>query len=213
MKLYIEDNQPIPAIQILDDSAPTPSGYTEGTSIEDWFNYGRRSLGAFFGFNFFTWRNKIQELVIAIVNSDFSNWNGLSPEEKEIASELILAPYSLRTGVVSDEVDKRNWKNLVIVSQGTLVDDITGRSKIVEMMRESVSDELRKETMTKTDTDSFFTDVSAMLDTFIGANTPDFKQWLTNEVGSPYEADGFEQKSYFSQAREDYLLDIYNGQF
>jgi len=213
MKLYIEDNQPIPAIQILEDSAPIPSGYTEGTSIEDWFKFARNSLGAFFGFNFFTWRNKIQELVIAIVNSDFSNWNGLSPEEKEIASELILAPYSLRTGVISDEVDKRNWKNLVIVSQGTLVDDITGRSKIVEIMRETVSDELRKETMTKTDTDSFFTDVSAMLDTFIGANTPDFKQWLTNEVGSPYELDGFEQKSYFSQAREDYLLDIYNGQF
>lgn len=213
MKLYVEDNQTIPAVLILQDADTPPSGYTEKTSIEDWFNYGRNSLGAFFGFNYLTWRGKINELMIAIVNADFSNWNGLSTPEKEIVSGLILAPYSLRTGVVSDTVDQRNWKKLIVVAQGTPVEEFTGRAKVVEKMREAVSEELRVDTMTKADSDSFFTDVSAMIDTFIHANTPDFKQWLTNEVGSPYETDGFEQKTYYSQAREDYLLDIYNGQF
>ena len=213
MKLYIEDNQTIPAIQILDDGATPPVGFSEGTSIEDWFKYGRGSLGAFFGFNYLTWRMKVQGLVIAIAGSDFSTWNNLSTPEKEIASDLILAPYTLRTSVVSDTIDKKNWNVLVTTSQGTPVETYTGRAKVVEKMREAVSEELRVDSMTKDDADKFFTDVSAMIDTYKGANTPDFKQWLTNEVGSPYENDGFAQKTYYSQAREDYLLEIYNGQF
>jgi len=213
MKLYIEENQPIPAIQILDDSEPTPTGFREGTTIVEWNKYGSECFGEFFGFNYLTWRKKIQSLMIAIVNPDFSNWNGLSLEEKEVVTTLILAPYSLRTSVFSDAIDKSNWKILVITSQGTPTSRLTGRAEIVEMMREAVSEELRVETISKDFCDKFFTDVSLMLDTLIGGNTPDFKEWLTNEVGSPYELDGFAQKTYYSVERRDYLVEIYNGQF
>ena len=42
MKLYIEDSEAIPAIQVLPDADPAPSGFTEDTSIEGWDKYALR---------------------------------------------------------------------------------------------------------------------------------------------------------------------------
>jgi len=213
MKLYIEDNQNIPSIQILPDTDPTPTGYTEKTSIEDWHKYGRRSLGEFVGHNYLTWRRKIQSLILAIVAPDYSNWNGLTTVDKEIAAEMILAPYSLRTTIVNDEQDIENWTSLIIQSQGKPVDDYRGRVQIIEKMREAVGNELRVETMSKNDVDTFYANTQTLLSEFIASNSPKLKQWLTNEPGTPYENNGFAQEPYYSQEREDYLIAVYAGNY
>ena len=213
MKLYVENNEAIPAIKVLQDSDPAPSGYTEKTSIEDWYKYGGEVLGAFFGFNYLTWRNKILNLVVGIVNPDYSNWIGLNADQKAIAIELILAPYALRVPAISDEADQKNWIELIITSQGAPVWKYDGRSKVVEEMREAVAEELRVETITKAEVDLFYSDTFDFLQYFIASNSIAFKQWLTNEVGSPYENDGFAQKTYYSIARKDYLLSIYQGNY
>lgn len=44
MKLYVEDNEAIPAIQVLVDSDPTPDGFTEKTTIVDWDIYGLKAI-------------------------------------------------------------------------------------------------------------------------------------------------------------------------
>jgi len=213
MKLYIEDNQTLPAIAILPDADPAPAGYTESNTIEDWHKYGGRVLGEFKGHNYLTWRKQIGGLIVAIVQPDYSNWAGLNAAEKAIATEMILAPYALRTTIVNDQTDGINWNNLIITSQGTPVLKYTGRAQVVEKMREAVGNELRVETISKDDVDGFYKATQEHLGSYTAANTPDFKQWLTNEVGSPYENAGFEQETYWSQAREDYLLEIYNGNY
>ena len=46
MKLYLEDGETIPAVQILPDVDPAPSGYTLSTSIEDWDTYWSRGVSS-----------------------------------------------------------------------------------------------------------------------------------------------------------------------
>jgi hypothetical protein len=213
MKLYVENNESIPAIKVLQDSDPAPSGYTEKTSIEDWYKYGNEVLGAFFGFNYLTWRTEIFNLIIGIVGNDYTNWNNLNNEQKSIAIDLILAPYSLRVPTISDEQDLKNWNELIVISQGLPVSKYEGRAKIIEKMREAVSNELRTETMSKEDADLFYKDTFDLISYFQASNSPDFKQWLTNEVGTPYENNGFAQKIYYSITRKNYLLSIYQGNY
>jgi len=213
MKLYVENNEEIPAIKVLQDSDPAPSGYTEKSSIEDWYNYGGEVLSAFFGFNYLTWRIIISDLVIGIVGPTFANWNNLNANQKTIAIELILAPYALRVPTISDEQDSKNWLNLMITSQGIPVSKFLGRAKIVEEMREAVGNELRVETITKQETDDFYQTTQPYLKQFIASNSPRFKNWLTNKVGTPFENNGFAQEIYYSIARKDYLLQIYQGNY
>jgi len=213
MKLYVENNETIPAIKVLQDSDPAPSGYTQKTSIEDWYNFGYEILDAFFGFNYLTWRNEILNLIIGIVGPTYTNWNNLNQDQKNIAINLILAPYSLRVPTITDEQDLKNWNELIIISQGLPVLKYTGRAKIVEKMREAVGNELRVETMAKEDIDLFYSSTSQYLQYYIASNSPEFKQWLTNEVGSPFENEGFAQEIYYSIARKDYLLQIYQGNY
>jgi len=213
MKLYVENNEEIPAIKVLQDSDPAPSGYTEKISIEDWHQYGGEVLDAFFGFNYLTWRTQIFNLVIGIVNPDYSNWIGLNANQKTIAINLILAPYVLRVPTISDELDLKNWNDLIVTSQGLPVSKYGGRAKIVEEMREAFGEELRVETITKTDIDLFYSATSQLLQYYIASNSPEFKQWLTNEVGSPFENNGFAQEIYYTIARKDYLLSIYQGNY
>lgn len=213
MKLYVENNEAIPAIKVLQDSDPAPSGYTQKTSIEDWHQYGGEVLDAFFGFNYLTWRTQIFNLVIGIVGPTYTNWNNLNQDQKNIAINLILAPYSLRVPTITDEQDLKNWNELIIISQGLPVLKYTGRAKIVEKMREAVGNELRVETMAKEDIDLFYSSTSQYLQYYIASNSPEFKQWLTNEVGSPFENEGFAQEICYSIARKDYLLQIYQGNY
>lgn len=58
----------------------------------------------------------------------------------------------------------------------------------------------------------FGKDVNTMLTNFERFQDYDFINWLTNAVGTPFENDGFEQKTdYYSLDLKNDLLKIYNG--
>ena len=78
-------------------------------------------------------------------------------------------------------------------------------------MRKRVSDELRKETLTKYDTDDFWDATHIIFNEYIDANGAKFKDWLSNTEGSDYENNGFAQKEYFTEELRDDLLNIYKG--
>jgi len=90
MKLYIENNETIPAVQILQDSDLAPSGYTLIDTIDNYVNHGPALVGS--TKNFMDWmclRDKIKELIIAITGPDFANWSNLSDSEKKAAAIYI----------------------------------------------------------------------------------------------------------------------------
>jgi hypothetical protein len=126
-------------------------------------------------------------------------------------SRYILAPYTLRLTIHTDTIDEQNWFNLIQVTQGldSQKEPFTGRTLLIEKMRKCIANKVRKELMTIATSQQFFKDVFQMLEWYIRAACPDFKLWLTN--ASPYDADGFEEKSYWTQDLEDELMDIYNN--
>lgn len=164
-------------------------------------NHGERLLG--YGRS----RELMKNAVISIVSTDFSDWGNLSDEEKLISIKWVVAPYALRVSMISDDQDKVNWNKLIVESQGKPVHSYRGRALVVELMREAVGDELRRELISKDDIDDFYESTQQLLDSYVASNSPSFKDWLCGEF------DGFSQKSYFSIERRDYLMNIYNGNY
>ena len=72
---------------------------------------------------------------------------------------------------------------------------------------------MRLGSITLAQTQDFYTHVYEFIIWFNQAKKPDFKQWLTNEVGSPYENNGFAQTAYYSVQMKDDLMLIYNGNY
>ncbi len=106
-KLYIEDNEVRPAILVLEDSEPNPSGFTESSSIIDWDFYAPRNVGVIALPDFLSLRTKIGELVVA---KGFSNCDN---EEKIIASKWFVVDKSDRDTVRTEEEQKSDAKNLI----------------------------------------------------------------------------------------------------
>jgi hypothetical protein len=210
-KLWIE-NISIPAILYQED---TPSGdYLDKTNdAVYWDLYGMQVMDYIFV------RDNINNLLFPICNPnypptiDFSGWNNLTAAQKEIMARYVLAPYALRLTIYTDQEDKNHWQSLIQVTQGLQNNNylFTGRAMIIEKMRSCVADKVRIETFSMAESQIFFKDVFDFTEWYIRAACPDFKQWLTNEIGSPYENDGFAQKSYYSEALKNSLMDIYNG--
>ena len=185
-------------------SASTPTDYTEITSAENWEIYGDKVIDYIF------WRYEIQVLLTPIVNPnyptiDFSGWSALTTSEKTIMAKHILAPKALRRTIFTAKEDLENWTNLLERTKGD-------RERLIEKMRKATSNMVLEETLSMADTQAFFRDVYLMIEYYINAADPIFKQWLTNEVGSAYENDGFAQKSYYSSTLKDELVLIYNGE-
>jgi hypothetical protein len=109
-------------------------------------------------------------------------------------------------GTVTDAEDKSNWLNILSKSKES-------RLVCIEAMRVHVGELIRTGGLTLVQTQQFFKDVRIMITNFEQANDPDFKLWLTNEVGSAYELDGFAQKTYYSTQLGADLLAIYNGAY
>lgn len=202
-KFLIENDENIPAI-LWQEGAK--NGFTD--KVNDIFildKYGESKIG------FKRTRDLIKARVILDVNPnyptiDFSGWAAYSQDKKDIAIRWVVSPYSLRIAVISDTQDSVNW--------GIVVDKTKkGRADIVEIMRILVSEEFRKEVLVKDDLDDFWVTVESLMNSYIGANTIDFNNWIVNKIGSNYENDGFEQKSYWSQTLEDGLMGIYNGEY
>jgi len=99
MKIYKETNETLPAVVVLPDTAPTPSGFTEVVDIEEVYNYGKVAISK----NLAGWgdelafRAKLKQLIYTKmlvaspqdVNNPI-NWNRLSVAEKRIAATYFL---------------------------------------------------------------------------------------------------------------------------
>lgn len=155
------------------------------------------------------------KVVVATETAMYTTWGTYASNKQDIAAKWFAAPYALRIALInwSEEQDAKEWEVLLEKTKGVKISDLDGRSLIVEKMRRKASHELRKETMTKSNLDDFWQSTEKIFREYIDSNSPKFKQWLTNEVGSDYENAGFEEKSYYSQQLEDDLIAIYNGQF
>jgi hypothetical protein len=142
----------------------------------------------------------------AEAGSQLENFSSLSNIKKLNACLFFLIPYNVRTQIISDEQDAINWNFLLTKAKES-------RIACVEAMRIKVGQYMRLGTITLEQTQDFYTQVYKYIIWFDEANKPDFKQWLSNEVGSAYENAGFAQMPYFDTQMRDDLLDIYNGSF
>jgi hypothetical protein len=197
-KLWIENNGTAAYYQEI---APAVSYTDKSNDIEAWNLFGESTVG------YKLTRDKIKALVIIATNPnyptlDFSGWAAYS--YKSIAAKWVVAPYALRVTVHTDNIDSDIWDVLVEKTK-------SGRAGVVELMRKRVSDELRKETLTKYDTDDFWDATHIIFNEYIDANGAKFKDWLSNTEGSDYENNGFAQKEYFTEELRDDLLNIYKG--
>ena len=130
----------------------------------------------------------------------------MSAEKKLIACKYFLIPYSVRIQLISDSDDSENWDYLLHQTK-------LSRQSCVESMRIKTGQYMRLGLLTLAQTQTFYKEVFQYINWFNDANAPDFKQWLTNEVGSPYENNGFEDKSYYLAQLQTDLLEIYNGNY
>lgn len=218
MKLWIENiNNPSAVYQEAD-----PGGLFEDMNNDPvcWDVHGigaKHEAGRKLDYKFV--RDQLKILAATEANADFSNWASVSEANKEIYSRWHVAPYTLRVpGVQTEEKDKEYWRDVVFKTEGIDVDKLQGRARIYEEMRLCVADYVRRYVWDANDylvnlsnAQALFKDVFLLKEYFIAANDPSFKQWICNEVGSSYENDGFEEKSYHLQDLEDDLLDIYAG--
>lgn len=197
----------------IPDNDPVPPGYVDVTSIENWNGVGRAFK------DYLYCRDRIQELVIAIVQPDYSNWNGLTLAQKQVACEYVLAPYVLRVpAIVTDAQDAINWQIVIEQTRGVQVNKLYGRERIIEEMRMLVAEYIRIDFWgggyaSLSVGQQFYKDTADLLDWFGFTAAPDFKYWLNNTVGTPYENDGFQQKAYYDVNIKNQLNAIYNGEY
>ena len=216
-KLWIENVSSPDCIRYQENEPTSVDGFSDFTNdLEKWDQYGdlaRLENGRFLQYK--QKREIIIGLVLSIVNPDFSGWTAASQETKEIAAKHIVAPYSLRMAVVGDDaVDYKNFAHLVTQTSGISRENLIGRQRVVEEMRFFVAlNYYRKEILQKADSDDFMMSTMPHINSYLGTNAPDLKFWITNVIGSPFENDGFAQKSYFSTTLMAELMSIYYGNF
>lgn len=183
--------------------------YNDGINdMSYWDREGRNTL------QYLQVRNKIWALLIGEIGANFAGWDVLSLEKKLIASKWILANYAQRIAVLSEDEDINNFSICLEETAGIFKNDLKGRSRIIEEMRQYVAiNYFRKELITKANADDFYTTCNSMLNAFEKTNAIDFKYWLNNTTGTPYALVGFSQKAYIANKNELIvkLNDILNG--
>lgn len=198
-KLWIENIQIFPA-----------AVWQEQSPNDDFIDYSNDML-KWDMVNVMDWsrrRDEISSLFYAMVGTNLSGYNSITLEQKKIGAKYFLVPYSLRVnnGIVTEDQDKINWDYLLIKTKES-------RINCIEAMRKIVGEQIRLSNLTLSQTQQFLRDVYIYVDWFERANAPDLKQWITNEVGSLYENNGFAQTGYHSTSLRDTLMDIYNGNY
>lgn len=116
MKIYTEDNEAIPAIQVLPDVDPAPTGYTEVTDIVDAKKYGLSAIDP----EIVGWsdrlclRSKLKVLVYTKMGvaapadvDDQTKWDLLTAGEKEVAAKYFII--SKESFFLEVENDLRLW--------------------------------------------------------------------------------------------------------
>ena len=214
-KLWIEKNESDPeVIHSHDDLSSTHDD--KSSDPVSWNDYGLQAM------DYHVCREHIKELCIIAANPnyptiDFSGWAGLSQAHRDVYIKWVVCPYVLRVPAITDEQDAANWREIVINTEGRPYELLKGRAKIAEDMRLAITDYVRKEFWVAGDYEANLSKAQEMdratwdkLLWYEKSRAQDFRQWLTNEVGSPYENDGFAELSAYHDDIKNDLLDIYN---
>ena len=159
--------------------------------------------------------NSIRKWVGALFQA--KGFDNCTNEERIILCKWILLPYTTRLLFVTDEQDKNNWDELVMRTEGNPIGYLQGRAKIYQNLRICVSDYVRKEAWVLGDyyanltlSQTFFRDVAQMKEFYIGANDPEFGEFLRSN--GRYDATtGLQGKDYYLPTLETELINIYNS--
>lgn len=205
-KLWIEDIADLPAVA-WSETAPSINFIDKTNDIVAWYKHGKSVL------DLDRYRYEMKAPFYTLAGTQLENWASLSSEVKKIGAEMFFIPYQLRLTVISEQEDYDNWEEIIEKTQGTPTEIYIGRAKTFDEMRRCVAHKVRKEELSMTASQQMLKDVGLMVDWFIRSNSPEFKQWLINEAGTPYENDGFAQKNYYSLDLKTKLYDIYNGNY
>lgn len=206
-KLWIENIENNPACVWSENHPPQGDFINRTDDLIYWDKYGKNVL------DLDRYRYEMKMPFYTLSGFGLENWGSLSNEVKKIGAKMFFIPYLLRLTVISESEDYDNWEDLVFQTQGTPTQIYIGRAKTFDEMRKCVSHKVRKEILSMSNSQLMLKDVGQMVDWFINANTPDFKQWIINEVGTIYENNGFAQKPYYSESLKNELYDIYNGNY
>lgn len=181
---------------IAADTAPSPA-YEDITSIKNWaYQYAFPGIGKSYGYM----REQLKVLV-ATKTVNFTQWNNLTDEEKDIACRFIVAPYALRTLTVTEDQDKENWIRLIALTKAF-------RGNVIEKGREVISDYLRTDDMSYAESDQFYEDTELLLDRYYMTDNREFQAWLQDQP--PYDqGNGFSSKSYYTAERQTKLINIF----
>ena len=204
-KFWVEDIENNPGVA-YQETQPSPECIDRTDNMVYWNKYGMMVQ------QYLQVRNEIWRILILEAGSNLAGFSSLSDEKKLICANWILLPYSYRIQIVSESVDKDNFKECMEETSGFFKDKLSGRSRIVEEMRQFVGlNYFRNEIMSKNDIDDFYNTCTGMLNEFISSNSINFRYWLNNQVGSNYENDGFAQKNYYNINIVEGFNTILNG--
>jgi len=99
MKIYIEENEDIPAIIILPDLDPIPSGFVESdNNLVSWHKYGKKL------FDFIYVATEIQSIVTVLGGGNLdTGFEALNDEEKDICSQYSIGSKPVRLIFLGEE--------------------------------------------------------------------------------------------------------------
>jgi hypothetical protein len=212
MKLFVEDNIDKFPIILGADTDETPEGYLDDTSIIGIAtNFHLESV-----YEYEHIRDWILEEMMKKDVDYATAFSLCTTEEKQWIARFQLMPYAVRMSVISDDEDAEYWEKLIILTEGSPLPFLKGRSLVYQNLRICVSHYVRREVWAAgdyqanlTQAQSFGRDLRVLKDDFIANNDPYFGQFLRST--GDYELNGFKSKAYWLQDLEDDLLEIYNS--
>ena len=107
-KLYLQDGNSTSST-VLGDSDPTPSGYTESNTIEDWDYYGVENIGTYPHL-----KTNLSLRAILKTLIDEKGFDNCTVSEKEIACNWLIATKAQRDTICTEEEQWNHKENLLL---------------------------------------------------------------------------------------------------
>lgn len=216
-KLLIENIENYPVVLLYDTDTLTPDGFTDVTTdLQKWdLNCvgAKTETGSIVDYK--VMRDNLKNVIFGyFLNPNYSNWGTVDAIVRQMASKHFFASYAMRLSQHSEQQDKDYFMFLYSETKGLNKLKLKGRPRILEEMWERVAvNYYRTETITQSQSEDFTLSTQDLAWKYLNYSSNHLKQWLSNEVGSEFENDGFAQKNYFSTTLRDELLNIYYGNY
>ena len=126
--IAIEQIETFPNIRIVENESQIPAGFAlSNNQIVD-------------GYNNYIWsnvfltdiRNELKILIEEIAGTDYSNFDNLTAEQKDIAVKLMIPPTNIRLTVISEEIDSLNANQVAtIIESNSKKEEISSVANIL----------------------------------------------------------------------------------